>query len=154
MMERRSVRLPSVARSHSSSSAVSSSSFDVRHSMIWMNSMSNPQPFGLPERSLDPPANRYKGERRVRLKSGSNRSMGLGVEVDDSDRYDPLSEVLWCERGLLAPLVFKLAVVRILLVAESYRWLPNAADEAAGIADELESVSGIRRALIRQQEAS
>jgi len=80
--------------------------------------------------------------------------MGLGVEVDDSDRYDPLSEVLWCERGLLARLVFKLAVVRILLVAESYRWLPNAADEAAGIADELESVSGIRRALIRQQEAS
>jgi len=70
------------------------------------------------------------------------------VEVDDRNRYDPLSDVLWRERSLLARLVFKLAVVRILLAAEGYRWLPIAADEAAGITDELDSLSRDRRGLI------
>ena len=70
------------------------------------------------------------------------------MEVDDRNRYDPLSDVLWRERSLLARLVFKLAVVRILLAAEGYRWMPIAADEAAGISDELDSLSRDRRGLI------
>jgi hypothetical protein len=74
--------------------------------------------------------------------------MGCGVDVDDSTRYDPLSDVLWRERALLSRLVFKLAIVRILLAAEGYRWLPLAADEADGITEELESLSGHRRGLL------
>jgi hypothetical protein len=73
---------------------------------------------------------------------------GFGVEVGGSPQYDPLSDVLWRERSLLARLVFKLAVVRILLAAEGYRWLPIAADEAAGITDELDSLSTDRLGLI------
>jgi hypothetical protein len=80
--------------------------------------------------------------------------MGCGVEVDDRNRYDPLSDVLWRERSLLARLVFKLAVVRILLAAEGYRWLPIAADEAAGITDELEHLAGHRRGLIGQYSST
>lgn len=70
------------------------------------------------------------------------------MAVEGSDDYDPLSEVLWRERSLLARLVFKLAVVRILLAAEGYRWLPIAADEAAGITDELDSLRTDRQCLI------
>ena len=76
------------------------------------------------------------------------------MEVDDRNRYDSLSDVLWRERSLLARLVFKLAVVRILLAAEGYRWLPIAADEAAGISDELDLVSMDRRGLIGQEAPS
>jgi hypothetical protein len=76
------------------------------------------------------------------------------VEVDDGNLYDPLSDVLWRERSLLSHLVFKLAVVRILLAAEGYRWLPIAADEAAGITDELERLSGRRRGLLGEHGPS
>src|SRR3954469_15702982 len=75
-----------------------------------------------------------------------------GVDVDDSTRYDALSDVLWQERALLSRLVFKLAVVRILLAAEGYGWLPLAADEAAGITEELEVVGGWRRGLLGERE--
>jgi hypothetical protein len=75
---------------------------------------------------------------------------GSGMEVDRRTDYDPLSEVLWRERSLLARLVFKLAVVRILLVAEGYRWLPMAADEVAGITDELDSLTTDRQGLVGQ----
>jgi hypothetical protein len=85
--------------------------------------------------------------------SGACWSIGCGVEVDDTRLYDPLSDVLWHERSLLSRLVFKLAVVRILLAAEGYRWLPIAADEAAGITDELERLSGRRRGLLREYES-
>jgi hypothetical protein len=80
--------------------------------------------------------------------------MGCGVDVDDSTRYDPLSDVLWRERTLLSRLVFKLAVVRILLAVRGYRWLPLAADEAAGIAEELETVNGHRRGLIGRRPST
>ena len=79
--------------------------------------------------------------------------MGCGVE-DDGNRYDPLSDVLWRERSLLARLVFKLAVVRILLAAGGYQWLPIAADEAAGITEELDVLSGHRRGLIGQHASA
>ncbi len=82
------------------------------------------------------------------------RSIGCGVEVDGNNLYDPLSDILWRERSLLARLVFKLAVVRILLAAEGYRWLPIAADEAAGITDELDKLSRRRRGLIGQHEST
>lgn len=74
--------------------------------------------------------------------------------ASDSSRYDPLSDVLWRERILLSRLVFKLAVVRILLAAEGYRWLPLAADEAAGITDELELLCSHRRGLIGAHDSS
>jgi len=82
--------------------------------------------------------------------SRAGRSIGCGVEVDSANLYDPLSDVLWRERSLLSRLVFKLAVVRILLAAEGYRWLPIAADEAAVITDELDQLSGRRQGLIGQ----
>jgi len=78
--------------------------------------------------------------------------MGCVVDVDGTTKYDPLSDVLWQERSLLSRLVFKLAVVRILLAAEGYRWLPIAADEAAGITEELEVVGGWRRGLLSEHE--
>ena len=73
------------------------------------------------------------------------------MDVDGTTKYDPLSDVLWQERSLLSRLVFKLAVVRILLAAEGYRWLPIAADEAASITEELEVVGGWRRCLLGER---
>jgi hypothetical protein len=88
----------------------------------------------------------------VPLTRASGRSIGFVVDVDGTTKYDPLSDVLWQERSLLSRLVFKLAVVRILLAAEGYEWLPLAADEAAGIIEELEVVGGWRRGLLGEHE--
>src|SRR5215218_1853946 len=63
---------------------------------------------------------------------------------DDRDELEAVSESLWRERHLLGRLVFKLAVVRALLAAEAYEWLPVAADETIGLVEELDQL-GRRR---------
>ncbi len=57
---------------------------------------------------------------------------------DAHARLEAVSESLWRERHLLGRLVFKFAIVRALLASGSYAWLPMAADEAAGLVDEVD----------------
>jgi hypothetical protein len=67
-----------------------------------------------------------------------------GVQHDRHDRLDAVSESLWRERHLLGRLVFKFAIVRALLAAGAYAWLPMAADETAGLVEEVERLEGDR----------
>jgi hypothetical protein len=64
----------------------------------------------------------------------------ISSRVHDHGRehLEAVSESLWRERHLLGRLVFKLAIVRALLSARAYAWLPMAADETAGLVDELD----------------
>jgi hypothetical protein len=69
-------------------------------------------------------------------------TINSGVYDDGRDELEAVSEALWHERHLLGRLVFKLAIVRALLTARAYTWLPMAADEAAGLVDELDRLEG------------
>ncbi len=70
---------------------------------------------------------------------------------ETGEPFADLADLLWRQRGVLDRLLFKLAVVQMILDGRAYAWLPMAADETAGLEEEVADLDRAWRTLVRRE---